>query len=209
MAFPIGAHLKLTVNFQNTVAGARATSIFYYVVDTGPQPEIGSIAEVAEFFKSQVFDGFAPGLPIGIAITNVEAVWTAGSNQYDGISTSTGTTGSVSGDILPEEDCVVLQKRTGVAGRNKRGRWFIPYVPESFQAHGELNAAAKAAWLPICDSLRSPQVDAVGPTTWNPVLADSKTGTWVRIQDVRLVNQVCNKRGRRTPKRLDVSAISF
>jgi hypothetical protein len=209
MPFPIGAHLKVTQTFHYTPANAYARCIFYYLSVGGPIPDIDQMPAVANFFGDEYATQFQAVMPVGVNMSQTEAVWKFASIQYDGASTGVVVAGSVVGEILPEEDCVCVQKRTGEAGRNKRGRWFFPFVPEALQASGELTVAALTDWKETCQSLRVVRVDGSLGMSWKPVLADSKTGTWVDIVDCRVVNQVCNKRQRRNPKRLTVTAAPF
>jgi len=209
MAFPVARHMRVEMRLYGP-EGATAGMLFYYTDTDGLLPDIGSMPASAEFFYDTLGPPIAACMVPGTGVLQAICTFNSGSLQLDAVSTGTALPGTqTAGDILPEEDAIVLQKRTGLQGRNKRGRWFLPYVPEDFQENGELNATAFTALGPLAEVLRADQVDPIGPTTWNPVLADSKTGVWEDIRDVRIVRQVCNKRGRRDPKRLTVTAMPF
>lgn len=211
MGFPTASHMKLELRMYGPDE-QRASCLFYYVLESGTDPEVGTMAAHVEFF----YDLFAPKvaaiMTAGTGVLQMIGTWKFGSTYLDAVSTGIPVAGTISEeDILPEEDSIVLQKRTNLQGRQHRGRWFFPYIPESLQQDGELVSAAYTGLNPLCEFLRTQQVNAVyePASTWNPVHANSKDGVFERIHDVRIVRQVCNKRSRRSPKRLDVVGVAF
>ena len=49
--------------------------------------------------------------------------------------------GSLSEDIMPDDTCLVIQKKTGLKGRANQGRLFIGGISETIQYAGEVSAA--------------------------------------------------------------------
>jgi hypothetical protein len=102
-------------------------------------------------------------------------------------------------DILPEENAIVIQKRTNLPGRSKRGRVFLPFVPESLVNDSKINVLG----MPIFKLLGQAMVQTLGITgvDCQPVHLDKKNGTFHQIVHTRVVNEVCSRRDRRAPKR--------
>lgn len=82
---------------------------------------------------------------------NTTGVFYAGVNQQDFTSTNDPHPGMLSAltnpntDTLPPNTALVIQRRTGIAGRNNRGRVFIPFISEALQAKGYLEDGASRA----------------------------------------------------------------
>lgn len=61
------------------------------------------------------------------------------------VNTNAGV-GIVGGDELPSYAAAVIQKRTSTAGKEGRGRWYVPFVPETMTDEGLLTEAAEESY---------------------------------------------------------------
>lgn len=58
---------------------------------------------------------------------SVKVLFRSGANLYEGLAPGTGA-GPASATAFPPQVALVVSKRTGIVGRQYRGRWFIPGV---------------------------------------------------------------------------------
>jgi hypothetical protein len=107
---------------------------------------------------------------------------------------------SPSADNLPEDDCVVIQRRTFLRGRENRGRIFISFVPETAAKDSTLTPVGlstyKALATKLSDSITIPDVGTLDPATPN-----GKLGVLVLTKQCRVVSEIMSRRDRRNPKR--------
>lgn len=76
----------------------------------------------------------------------VQVALTTGGGTYVAFTGGGAVTGLVAGDELPSYAAVLIQKRTGAAGRPGRGRWYIPFVPELLTNEGIIEPGSVAAY---------------------------------------------------------------
>lgn len=72
-----------------------------------------------------IVDSYAPLLSNAILFTEIEST---GLDDVDGpqVTTSVSHAGDVSGVTLPNESSFCISLRSGLTGRSRRGRWFMP-----------------------------------------------------------------------------------
>lgn len=195
-------YLRLNILFDYPAESSFAGIALYYRLANGPAPSAGEMIGIADDFQTH-FGGGAQGiLPVQCRMARVSAMWKSGAVQVEGVSGNNPVVGGVSGsDILPEEDAVLLRRRTGLAGRSKRGRVFLPYVPETFQASGTLTQAARTAYSTFGGLMMSTLSTGTGQD-FEPCTVDFKNGALLPLVAVEYVSTTVSRRDRRHPKRL-------
>lgn len=199
-------YVKVTAKFKNTTTGSVANSVFWYLKDTGPDATLSTVTTYANNFKTAYETALSAWLPDACQVQAITFKQVIAGTEVEGQNSNGVIGGSVTGfDILPEEDVLCIQRRTGLVGRNKRGRVFIPYVSEDFQEDGELNAGGLANALLIATMIKS-DVTA-GTAVFFPCTPDWKNSVLVPVVQAGIVRQVCSRRDRRDPKVLQVDRV--
>lgn len=132
-------------------------------------------------------------------------IYYGGAANYEAFSDMTPAVGTVAtNQSLPEEDCVVIRKRTGLADRTHRGRVFVPLVPETLQAESRLTDDGITAYEALAYKFKTQWAftdDLVG-MVGTPKHAAWKAGTLDTIVETGVVVDVLNRRDRRDPRAL-------
>jgi len=81
--------------------------------------------------------------------------------------------GLVSGEALPLQNAAIITWRTGLAGRSRRGRTYLPPTGESQQNGGVL----LASFLTLMNSFAE-DASLLNPLTVNPLIATWQLGVW-------------------------------
>lgn len=68
---------------------------------------------------------------------------------------NTGTTGGVASPALPPASAVVVTLSTGIYGRGKSGRQFLPGMPEGVQLDGRVPPLTLASWQAAWDAMNA------------------------------------------------------
>ena len=199
----LDSHLLVHFILQSTNERLYTVTTRYTL--TGGTINATTIPVIAE----QLADGFAAEFTSVLCNTwkyvGTHVIYYGGATQLEAYSSSAATNdGTVEDESLPEEDCVVIRKRTGLSGRSHRGRVFVPGVPETFQKESRLTNAAillynalaykfKALW-----TFDSTLTGLVG----TPKHAAFHAGTLDTITETGVVVDVLNRRDRRDPRAL-------
>lgn len=200
---PFGPHFSCECQFYS--AERSCSCILYYGI-SGTVDEVEDISNVAQavfdHFKGK-FDDVMTADVTGFAVraklesSPSEAEYTVGANAPTWV-------GTVAGETLPEDDAVVLQRRTGLSGRSKRGRIFVPFVPEGLQDTSRLTTAGIEAYQSLGTAMK--QAIEVGEGSLIPKHKDFKNQMLHTVLGVNVVIDTCNRRDRYAPKRKSVVA---
>lgn len=196
-------YTRATLHFRNATTTAKATCALYYLIaGGGTPPTLATIGTFANGFKTAYSAATAPTLVSLCEVSKVTVKYVTGGNEVEGDNTN-GIIGGAhpTSDVLPEEDVVCIQRRTGLVGRNKRGRIFWPFVPEAEQHDGELENTGVQLYAAVAQMVLS-DVVAAG-TTFHPHTLDHKNSVLVPLVQCGVVLQICSRRDRRFPKVLD------
>jgi hypothetical protein len=124
--------------------------------------------------------------------------YTDPSTDRDAYSTSSAVGGELDSDPLPDETCLEIQRRTGLAGRQNRGRIFLSGCGTELQDDGVLNADGKAALIALAAK--------IGPDQSFGTLGVCHARHWDRkdnalrgVQQARAVAITVSRRDRRKP----------
>lgn len=197
---PLPAHLRVRVMVRET-ATAKIHGFNLYYVNGGTHPLSEEIQVIANNFKT-AFNAAMPGiLTTAHEFLGVEVVYTGGGVQLDAMSAVAATAGTVSGDVMPEETAALIQRRTGLQGRAKRGRVFLPCVPDSFVTGSALTGAALTAYTAVAEMMKNTVVTEVADPDWEPRQPSPSTNALLPITQTRVYSEVVSRRDRRFIKR--------
>ena len=132
-------------------------SRLYWASDTAPENET-HLTVIADAIKTAFTNPLIALMPDTHFFQRVECRWYgAGDSAFFANSTSVAAegeidapdennavadgAGSLSEDIMPDDTCLVIQKKTGLKGRANQGRLFIGGISETIQYAGEVSAA--------------------------------------------------------------------
>lgn len=189
--------------FLVRTGGVIASCGFYFSAPVYP----GGVEDMTNVADSifAAWDGpWAATLPTSASFHSVLARVVGGSQDWEAGSTDSPVAGSVVSEPHPEEVAAVIQRRTGLAGRHKRGRIFLPFVPETFTADSTLTtgpALGVSRYTDLAGILGDPiQVGNGGPIITS-VQPDRKLGMLHPVAEWRVATEVMSRRDRRAPKR--------
>lgn len=207
MALP--AHFVSDLIYGPQVGGRFYTNRLYWEVEAGSVTQT-NINQLCDGIRAVFAPLYAEVLSIDWNFRGVNGYMKdSGGTTLDGSSSESVTPGLVDpGDTLPTEDNIVLRRRTGQSGRNKRGRIFITGIPELFTADAEaLSNGAIALYKAIGNKMdQNLVVGAIG-ITLAPRQPDFKGGTLQPVTQTQLVVTTRSRRDRRMVKRAIVQGI--
>jgi len=199
----LDSHLKVEFVLQS--AHEKLMSFTHRYTISGGSVTLSNVNTIAQ----QLYDGWGEVILAVMSTRDkfvaVKVKYFGGSAQMEGVSSGDPNAGSVAAtDTLPEEDCVVIRKRTGLQGRTHRGRCFIPLVCEVHQNDGRLTDDAIALYVSLANKFKDTWTFSgpIAGLTGTPKHAAFAAGTLDTIQEVGLVVDVLNRRDRRDPKAL-------
>jgi hypothetical protein len=118
-------------------------------------------------------------------------------------NSTTDETSSYTADTLPDEACLIVQKRTGTIGRSKRGRWFFCGLSEVMQNAGEIDIEYRGQAIDLANGLSS---DVTVTSGFSTILHarhyDHKNNMMLPITKCYAIRTLGSRRDRRAPLRL-------
>lgn len=200
------SHLLVHFVFQHSIGAARLYTVSHRYTLAGGAPTISTIKK----FADQLHDGFRTEfmgvLTAGEYFQETRVTYYGGSSQLDAIGSGALGPGNGGRSVpcLPEEDAVVIRKKTGLAGRTHRGRIFMPLVPAEFQIDGRLTDDGMSAYQDLAYKFKQVWTFSgdIAAVTGTPKHAAWSAGTLDTIVETGVVADVLNRRDRRDPKAL-------
>jgi hypothetical protein len=145
-------------------------------------------------------------LPNHVTLYPFECRFLGGGKDIEAVSQENAGLGTLNGSdaaiepLMPEQNQVVIQRRTGMSGHANRGRVFLPYIAEKLADDSTLNSVGIAKFKAIAVKF-SDAVTVAGLEQFLPQTRNGKTGQLVPVIQCRLVSEICSRRDRRNPKR--------
>jgi hypothetical protein len=197
---PLPAHLSVTLRWG--LAFDEHDCVLYYTKESGDALDATNIDQLADEFWAAFSTKCREVINPDCRFLGTRVRWLSGTEDLEGLSTEAPVLGTaVSDDVEPEEVAVVIQRRTGKPGRNKRGRIFVPLVPSDFLDGSAIIVANRDPYMALATEMAQTQVFSGVPGTWVPVQPDWKNSLLEPVQQVRLDTEVKSRRDRRDPKR--------
>jgi hypothetical protein len=197
---PLPAHL--TVALRWALGDDEHNCILYYTKQSGDDLAPNVMNQLADEFWAAFATKCREVINPDCRFLGTRVRWLSGTEDLEGHSTEDVALGTgVSDDVEPEEVAVVIQRRTGKPGRNKRGRIFVPLVPSDYLEGSAIVAASRTYYNALALEVAQTQVFSGVPSTWVPVQPDWKNNLLEPVVQVRLDSEVKSRRDRRMPKR--------
>jgi len=199
-------HLEATLTWTSSSATYQS-KLFYFYNDA--TPDLENITQYADFILAKVKASLRAVIPVYVTLQPLTVRTRGGGLDIEDTSTEAGVTGlfldgdlveDEETDVLPEGDQIVIQRRTGQAGRSKRGRVFLPFVPEGLVDNSTLNSQGLPLYKTIATKFSQP-IDCGALGILTPMTKDYKNSELLPISHCRVVSEVCTRRDRRAPKR--------
>lgn len=198
MPFP-STYLSVTCRFKNSVTSALATSRLYYLPQSAFSPTLANIATFANGFRTAFLTAVTGAHCPDVVMSSVALRWVSGGLEVEGENNNGVIVGTIPGDTLPEEDVLVIHRRTGMIGRQNRGRVFWPFVPKDFVGDGgELSASGILAAVALAGMVKSNVVS--NGTTFIPQTIDFKDAVARPVVQSGYLVATGSRRDRRFPK---------
>lgn len=136
-------------------------------------------------------------LSVESAYKGVAARFHSPAVDFDCFSGSGAGVGSAGNPVSPPGDALIIQKRTGTAGRDKRGRYFIGGFASGDSDDGILvdGSDTKVALAALATFLGANV--AIGANTWHQRHLDRKTSTLLTVTQARPLSVIGSRRDRR------------
>jgi len=196
----IDAYLKFNLLYGEV--GKTVSNALWYKVTAGV-PSLANINGICTELMDAITPVLTPLLSDQYKFFGIEGKWRNGAVAFDGTSTGAAEVGTESTDeVLPEDDAVVIRKQSGFAGRNKRGRIFVGFVPEIFQNESRLTDPAIVLYQAFASFIKTPIVLPVAGVTLQPVTPDYKTATLIDVQQTAVNLDIMSRRDRRNPRNM-------
>lgn len=171
----------------------------YYIKTAGTDPTQAQLNTFANTIFTTLAVSLLPVIAGAAQFRQVRMLIAGGSAEMEAYSNVGAADGSGSGDMMPEENAVVIQRRTGLPGRSKRGRVYIPYVSEEAAIDSTLDAPYITLYKSLATALKTPLVS--GGITLSPRTPSFKDSTLYPVVETRVLSEICSRRQRRFPKR--------
>lgn len=193
------SHVKVFFEFRHADY-TRAAVQLYYTETTGTitlANILNAADEIHAIFNAEVISSLISQCTFKTMVRKL-----TNTVDIEGAFTDAPSSGDIEdSETLPETDAVVMRRRTGKPGRNKRGRIFWPYIPESLQKDGQLTDDGVDIYKAIAYKLKVPLVLATTGVTLTPVTPDFKTNALEIVTDTQVVGSIMSRRDRMQPKR--------
>lgn len=150
MAVAAGDIVRLSV--RGTFQGSAVMYGHHFRAKSIP----GSFVGLATAYQATV-------IPLLVAATSAEVTWvdlTVAAMRPDGDETlrhplPAATIGTQTGDALPGQNSMLVSVHTGVRGRRRRGRFFVPGVSETSQIGGRIIAPQLTALNALAEGIET------------------------------------------------------
>jgi hypothetical protein len=201
-ALPPYTSILVPLSFNSVIQ--TVTLNYQYLPGSVTQTRVQSVADQAWLFLNASFrrvmtedtrlEPFVVRL-IGGG-TDLEATSAYNSEAGDSEPLVVGT-----GDLFPESVAVCIQRRTGLAGRQNRGRIFLPFVPEAAFLDSAITVNAAVLYRRLAFKLSQGfEVTGLAGVLF-PVHLNRKDGAIPVLTECRVVSETSTRRDRRQPKR--------
>jgi hypothetical protein len=198
---PLPDHLKATLVFRHAASQMECTVGLYYTISAGSLTDSNAV-QLADALMAHVDGPLAACLPESVRFSNVRIRYTNSGTEIEGESSDLGTLGTEGGDSLPEHDAVVIRRKTGTTGRARRGRIFMPFVPESLaEETGILTTAGVTAYSAFATLLDQNFVSAGTGITLVNVQPSPSLGILTPVKYSEVVWNICTRRDRQVERR--------
>lgn len=199
---PLPSHFECTLRFKR--GNATASCILYYATAAeADEPTLEQMPGIADTIHAKFNGPLRAIFEPTTFFEGIDLVYLTSDVRWEASSTEDPQAGTAAaGDVLPEEDAVVIQRRTGLPGRGKHGRIFLPFVPEAFALDSALTVAALTKYKDVATAMGEAVAGVEGEVP--PLFPRTPLFKLNVLQPVvacRVLDNTCSRRDRRDPKR--------
>jgi hypothetical protein len=196
-------HIEATVT-TGPQGGTSYQSKLYYTHE-GDSIDFAMLGQIADGLWNHIGASWRGVLQPGIYFFPISCRYLTSGEDIEATSSFSATEGQLSAvsgsnDFLPEDDNVVIQRRTFKRGRNMRGRIFIPFVPEDLAVNSTLNSLGLTKYKELAGKL-SDVITISQAGTITPGTPNGKQGLLETVGQCRVVSEIMSRRDRRFPRR--------
>lgn len=202
---PLPAHLAVDVLMSETATGNIGRIRLYYAVVSGDDPTVENVQGYANDFKAAYNTAVPACLTSAHSFFAVNIRWLGVTADIEAKSNVAGAAGTRAVGVFPEEVAACIQRRTGVKGRQNRGRVFMPFVPLLFANGSTLSTTGVEAYQSLGNMIKS-NVECEDAATSNvatfaPRTPNFKQGVLNPVVQTRVLSELASRRDRRFVKR--------
>lgn len=206
MALPM--HFQVQIPWLDSTTGFTASCSVYFRRSAAGEPAEAELQTFIDGFDTATDNARQAATTESIDCQRCKVKIIGGVTELEVGSAGAGVRmGTVADDVLPEDDAVVIQRRSGLSGRSKRGRIFVPFIPKTFVEGSHLVPDGYEAFQSVATAFFSDRV--IGAITYKPILLDRKNELLVDITAANVVLEICNRRDRYNPKKKATIAASL
>jgi hypothetical protein len=182
--------------------GEELVNVLHYqeIAVEGDGITLATVVEAATAIESGLIDPYLNCIPSGYTYDHSVLTKVVGTPLLTGESFSNaGAPGNHPDAPSVIERCGLIQKRTGVSGRNGRGRIFLPMAPVTYYTYGGILITAGTDVLTVYGAFAESMLASIAVTaaTMNPCLFHRTTSTALVLTDFAISNLVGVQRRRR------------
>lgn len=194
------AHLTVDIIYGPSGGGVQFSNRLYFDCTAGT-PSVTSISGIAIAMSEKYLPLWTACLTGGWEVFGIRARFIgSGIDVEHTVSPVDGEGTVTSTEPLPETDAVVVRRKTGLQGRDKRGRIFITGVPETFQSEGRLSAAGDSAYAALAEGIDDTVTTPTG-IEFEPRCVSFLTETLFPVTHSEIVLDLLSRKDRRHPKK--------
>jgi hypothetical protein len=163
----------------------QAENVLYYRATEAATPY-----NMCQLVQSEFVPELLNCMSTKISLVDIRTIDTASLEEF---TEPVGTAGSVQGDMLPPTNCALLRLITRFADRSRKGRVYLPGVPEGMQNEGVLSGELTILMGTLGLAMKS--FTGLGMTA-DLIIHSRKTLANTDVEAVIPHNYVCTQRRR-------------
>lgn len=172
-----------------------AINVLWWIADG----ETATPAQDAQALAGEIASVVAPAIKAVLctssAYVGVQVALKANGDIFTAFSNILSGNGSVVSDELPSYCAALIQKRTSGGGRQGRGRWYIPFVPEELVEESTFNAGTLALYDAVATAYAA--AHNVNGVSYTPAHYSKFDDTLYAIQFTTVIPIMATQRRRR------------
>lgn len=200
---PLPDHLHADLHWRWAAVGGppiTARTRLYYIVSAGSLTAANA-NDMANSINAFFAGACKAVTTVDWKMDRVRIRYTNAGTEIEGESTDVNGVGDQEGETLPEHDTVCIRRKTNTTGRARRGRVFIPFVPEELATNvGELTPAGVTVYGNLASKILQTIVSAGTGVTLIPQQPSFKLGLFLPVKRCEVVLQVVTRKDRQNER---------
>lgn len=176
------------VRLVGLLHGQTCISTFRYEIEKDPSPTTFDMAVLGDNFEDLIWTGLRELMSVEFVSARIytQKIWPTRYVAFE--QTCAEPTGAVSGNCCPSTVSMVWKRKMGLAGRDRRGRLFMPAVPVSSEENSAVTAAVfNGSQVADVKVAMVSQIDCTSGIFATPSLIVPDGGGYVNRGDIEIV----------------------